>query len=463
MIILRIFLYSICIFSIGWSILVIAGPPIIKRLILEYSDGALSPAGITVTPQLDVKINRLDFIFRNSITGSSIEGFSRSGEISWSFFSEKPLIEINLGPSLVRSYGRADSVDIYTPSFQEIDWQNINLVSSMKGLTLNSFSEAQNLTMEGNLNLESEKITGVKIEAQNFIGTVGGSTYSANMIKGEMNDISLRVLPPEQFIQSTFGVEDLTVSKPNLTVPKATIEMTLMEGAKNIKVNLDDVRVSDLHGIIGAVKVSGSFDHKNVLQKLQVDFLEGNFPSNLPKFQGISAVFNKMNNEQHHIRVRGYLEEFELFNQESYLGLLPSSDFLLNLELDTESSSIFSKLQINFITAGAVDLNGSAEMQFTSERLMDLRCAVEKCELSNFDLGYQINLDDEWVSGSAVCSKSFCLLSDFQHLIKTSNTLNIFTILNQEKILNPISSLYLYGVMTSGQKMKQGHELKFQF
>ena len=131
MIILRIFLYLICIGSIGWSILVIAGPPIIKRLILEYSDGALIPAGIKVTPQLDININRIDFIFRNSLTGSSIEGFSRAGEISWSFFKEKPLIEINLGPSLVRSYGSADSLNIYTPSFQEIDWQNIHLISNI--------------------------------------------------------------------------------------------------------------------------------------------------------------------------------------------------------------------------------------------------------------------------------------------------------------------------------------------
>jgi hypothetical protein len=48
-------------------------------------------------------------------------------------------------------------------------------------------------------------------------------------------------------------------------------------------------------------------------------------------------------------------------------------------------------------------------------------------------------------------------------LVKTSNTINIFTILNQAKILNPLSTMYLYGVISSGQKINGGHELKFQF
>ena len=42
-----------------------------------------------------------------------------------------------------------------------------------------------------------------------------------------------------------------------------------------------------------------------------------------------------------------------------------------------------------------------------------------------------------------------------------NNTLNIFTILNKANILNPLSTMYLYGVISSGKKINGGHELKF--
>jgi hypothetical protein len=72
-------------------------------------------------------------------------------------------------------------------------------------------------------------------------------------------------------------------------------------------------------------------------------------------------------------------------------------------------------------------------------------------------------MNDEWVKVFAGCPKSVCGLSEIQYLVRTSNTVNIFMILNQAKILSPLSSLYLFGAISSGQKINDGHELKFQF
>ena len=74
----------------------------------------------------------------------------------------------------------------------------------------------------------------------------------------------------------------------------------------------------------------------------------------------------------------------------------------------------------------------------------------------------KINFDDEWIKGSYAL-KSFCDLSELEHLVRTSNTINIFTILNEENVLNPLSALYLFGAIISGQKINGGHELKFEF
>ena len=67
MIFLRVFLYLVCIISVGWSVLVFGGPPIVKRLILVYSNGALMPSDVAVSPGLDLSISRLDFILPSEI------------------------------------------------------------------------------------------------------------------------------------------------------------------------------------------------------------------------------------------------------------------------------------------------------------------------------------------------------------------------------------------------------------
>ena len=46
------------------------------------------------------------------------------------------------------------------------------------------------------------------------------------------------------------------------------------------------------------------------------------------------------------------------------------------------------------------------------------------------------------------------------HNLKTSNTAEIFTIINQSKILNPVYSIYLYALISSGIKQDGGHEIK---
>ena len=133
MIILRIFLYLICIASLGWSILVFGGPPIL-RLISGYSDGAFIASSIRVTPALDISIGRLDFIFQNETTTTSIDGFSRAIEIEWSISDDKPFLEIDLGPSVFKEYAAADRINIQIPSYKEIDWQNIILDLKIYGL-----------------------------------------------------------------------------------------------------------------------------------------------------------------------------------------------------------------------------------------------------------------------------------------------------------------------------------------
>ena len=463
MIILRLFLYLICIISVGWSILVFGGPSIIKRLISGYSHGALIPSDITVSPKLDLRIGRLDFIFQNETTGWSIRGFSRATEINWSIFGEKPFLDISLGPSVLKNYATANRVNIYTPSLHKIDWQNIAVTTNIDTLTMNSFAKTGSLTLAGSLDLESAQISNVKIDAEKFSATDGSSTYSAHLITGKISELSFNPPLNKQLFSSTFAIKDIIVSGPNLTAPEAIIDLSFEEEARNFKIDLYDVRLSEFGGYIEKLNVDGRFSNFNALQELQIVSVDGVFSQKLPMFSEVSAGIKKLVDEQYKAEIKGKLKEFELSNSDNFFGSLPSSDFSIDLKLDRATSKLSSTANINFNILGAAHIIGAFEMGFRSKPLANLECALAECELSDLDLAYSLKFDDEWVRGTANCVKSYCGFMELDHLVRTSDTVNVFTILNKANVLTPLSTMYLYGVISSGRKINGGHELKFQF
>lgn len=461
MIILRIFLYLICIISIGWSILVFGGPPILKRLISGYSEGSLIATGVTVSPGLDIHISRLDFIFQNPQSELQIEGFARATKIEWSLFREKPFLKINLGPSVVKEYASADSLNIYLPSLQKIDWQNVGVLANIEGLVLQSFAKMHTLIIKGNVNLDYTKLSNLNIDAQKVSITDGASTYSANLITSRLSDFYLDKPIKEQLFSSTFLLEDIRASKFDVNAPEAIVELIFTEEARNFKIDLNDLKSSETGGVIKNLKVDGSWSQFNGLQELQIDFPYGLFLNDLPEFSEITAGIKKLDGKKYQAVIKGDLDEFELYNSDNLIGLLPEGSFLIDLEIDRASSKVSSISKLSFAISSSADIVGSVELGFTSKTLTKLECVLVDCELSDFDLAYEIKFDDEWVWGSANCAKSFCRFAEMDHLLRTSNTVNILTNLNQAKILNPLSSVYLYGAISSGREINGGHELKF--
>jgi hypothetical protein len=430
---------------------------------LGYSEGALVPSGITVSPAFDVKISRLDFILNNDKAGNSIKGFSRATEISWSLFGQKPFLEINLGPSILEDYAAAKSVYLYTAPFQKIDWPKVALVANISSLSLNSLAKMYSLTVGGNLSLESENLSNVYLEAEQFSSTNGNSTFTSQLIRGELSELNFNTPLISQFFSTTFEFKDLVTSEPNFTAQEASFEVVLAENVRNLRIDLRDANLLDSGGFIKNVKVDGSFNQSNILQKLQMDLVDGFLSKKSPIFPQISVGINKLDDEQYEVYIEGSLDESELSASDNFIGTLPSINFTMDSEVNKAASIVISKSKISFDVLSLPDLNGSLEMSFDPKSLTMFECALWKCQLSDFDLAYEITLNEEWVRGSASCPKGLCEIQDMDYWVRTSNTGNIFTILNRANILSPISSLYLYGAISSGQKINGGHVLKLQF
>lgn len=463
MIIVRITLYLICIISVGWSILVFGGPPIIKRIISGYTNGALTPSGITVSPRLNISIDQLEFIYQNEIPEQPIEGFSRATEIEWSIFGQKPFVKIKVGPSVIKDHATFKRLNIHTPSFQEINWQSISLFAMLDSLAAGPYGKINSLTFVGNLNLEPATVSNVNIEAKEFKVLAGGSTYSADILKSRLSELNINVPIQEQLFSSTFVLENVMFSEFDLKAPEATVEVVLKEDFRNLKIAVNDLKFQEFGGSVKNLKVQGNFNRSNMLEELKINISDGTLSKKLPNFSRVSVTVNKSGIEKYKFNIEGDYGRFDLLNSGNFIGSLPDANFVIDSELDLKTSKLTGVSKINLNPSSGTDITGAVTMGFRSELLTKLKCELADCELSDFDLSYKVNFDEEWLMGSASCPKNFCTLKDMDHSVKTSNTVNIFTILNDEKMLSPLSSLYLYGAISSGEKIKDGHELKFHF
>ena len=126
----------------------------------------------------------------------------------------------------------------------------------------------------------------------------------------------------------------------------------------------------------------------------------------LPKFPEVTARIKRSGGEMYQANIEGNLEEFELSASDNFIGLLPSGDFVIDFWIDRAVSKVTSKSKINFYTSSDTDIVGKVEVDFSSEQLTNLD-AFPDCKLSDFNLSYKINFDDDWVQGRANCPNSF--------------------------------------------------------
>ena len=311
--------------------MVFVGPLVIKRVVLGYTNGALVPYDITISPMLGVNISRLDFYIANETSEMPLEGFARAIEISWSLFGEKPLLNLKFGPSVIKNFATADSMQIITPFYKDIDWQNLLLVANLEGLTFGSYGHAEIVNLEGSVNFQSANASSVQLDAYSLRAEMDGAIYASDSIEGNISEISFRTPLNEQYFYSILSVKDIELSKANISSPSARIEISATPEAKNLKIDLQDLKFLNFGGSVKKLKVDGNYDREYVLQDLGLDILSGNFAHTLPNFSDISTRIFKTKQDNYDAFSEGNLDEYEISQSGNFIGLLPPSSFEIEL------------------------------------------------------------------------------------------------------------------------------------
>ena len=430
MIFIRVVLYLVCILSIGWSALVFAGPVIVKRLILGYTNGAIVPSDITISPALNIKISRLDFFTLNENFEIPFEGFLRAAQISWSLFDEKPFLSFTSGPTVLENFLSADHTHISTPSFKEINWQNLRLDARVEGPNHKSMGQAEAVSMNANFDLYSSELSNVELEVQSIIADINGSTYQSKLLSGQITDLNFHTPLDKQPYSGTFLLYDVMVSEPSLRSEFARVSIYMLPDTPNFEIDLKGLGILEFGGSVKNVKIHGNYDRDYNFNNLNLYLSGGTFmPPSFPNFSNISARIFKTGTDTYNALIEGALSEFEMSNSENFFGLLPPSNFEILLQSDETKSTLNSEAKINFTNLDVENINASALLILKSGILAGLDCFISNCYIPDFDLTYKINISDEVVTGRAECAIGSCGLADISHVIRLLIQLIFFQIL----------------------------------
>ena len=213
MIFLRVFLYILCITSLGWSLLFFTGPLLIKRFITVYTEGAVLPSNIGLTPTLDINIGRIDFRFDTDNQEVPISGLTRSTKISWAFSSAKPFLTIDLGPTFLTDVGAFKRLKISTPSLAEINWQVVPLVLNINNLDHEGNISVDSFNIEANLYPKSSKLKDIQFDS-NLVSVISKNVpWSIGGISGFFSDLDLDIPYYEQSLSLSNNVLPFLMSE----------------------------------------------------------------------------------------------------------------------------------------------------------------------------------------------------------------------------------------------------------
>ena len=461
MIILRILLYLICVGSIGWSALVFGGPIIIKRVILGYTNGAVVPSGITISPTLAITFARIDFNVKTEAFETPIEGFSRATKISWSLLGDKPFLEFNSGPAVLKNHASVDNIKIITLPFKDVNFDDMLLISEVETVSLTSFGAAEGVNIQAAFNFLSSTALNIQLQANSITAQIKGSTVGSELITGKISNFDFSKALEEQVFLGEFLVGDTIVSEPNISSPEVAVEFSVTAGIINFKTDMKDVGISKFGGLVKHVNVVGNSTAGNILKNFNIDFLNGAFAGRLPDFSNISVKINEIGRKNYEAFIEGSMNEYEISNSDNFLGFLPPSNFEIVLQTNETDPMTTLESKIIFKSEGSADISGSSGLKLKSGMITVLECVFSNCGVPTFDFTYQLRMSGDWIRGSASCPMVSCDLADINYRVRTSNTANLFSKLSQNGVLSPLSSLYLYGVVASGEKINEGHDLKF--
>jgi len=456
---LKLLLYVISTLSLIWVALIFAGPTIIKSLINFYSNSQVVASNVTVTPRLDIRISRLDYAFSSEDNKLQSKGFSRSVDIFWSFSNYKPLVEVRVGPTFIDNNFVADNFAIQTPSFALVDFEEILLSAVVNNLETRSFGKAEEINLEATY----QKNTGLIRDLVFYLPLVDFNfpqSWTSKKVFAKIQEVNPSVALDDQTIKIELSAAVLDSVQDN-TKLRDLAGLVRVDGDElSFEIDVQPYEFMNIERLPGELNIQGTYSKSSFLKNFQIHFLDESSGADFKN--SLSASLDASNNKagSYDLRVLGALAPFDLVVSEKFVGEIPENKFQIDMEINSSELQVnaISKIEMKNLNGSNISGNGQLRAEFTGlEEIVN--CLAIQCVLSNLDADYKFTDGHHWLSGKSTCYAPPCSFSQMSHIFRTSNTAEIFNLINKLKILNPLYSIYLYSTISAGEKIGNGHEI----
>lgn len=465
---LKVFLYLIFSFSMGWGVIFFGGPSIFKWLVVEYSDGRIEPVNVKVTPSLGIQVAILNFELPGHGVNRPLNGFSRSLNINWSFFDPNSFVTLRLGPTVFQDSFQIDSVRLSTPSLLSL-WDNgfesLPFKVKAENVTVKTIGQLETISLKAFFSFDDFRIndlviTGSKAKAEDRL------IFEANFIRGKISPIQLTKSITEQPVDWEISIEKIMSHKFGTEVPEVIADLKSSSGVIGFTLGAKQINLQNVSGKFEDIAVDGSFEIAGLNSELkfldgtQIELLSGSLLGNKINFGQFLARISSSDNNIFSTSLKANLHDSEIYLQEEYIGQFPKGYVKALVKVDRRAAKLTSRSKLSLVNPNT----GNVEMAIDllaklGNAAAPFDCWDTKCEFSNFSSKYQIELGKERIDAHSYCDVNACSLGQLSHVVRTSDTSEIFKILGGMKIFNPLVLAYLYSVFSAGETFGKGHEI----
>ena len=433
-----------------WISAIMFGPwAIVKYAENQFGD-RISLHNVVVTPQLDAKINRIDFK-DEKLRFSSIRGI----EIRWSLMS---------GPKLIVEASGVNHDDQFSLS-------NISAVvtksNSDTNFPLEIHANAEKLMLLGSSDIseiETKFLSDIDLlEFRNFKAMSGNinlrTPFALVAESGELDVDEVRVVAgnPKIVDQIFFTLHDVASKKIPGTAKRILGTITLDSEDIGFSITAHKSQTNDAVFSADQAAFVGTYDvHARKMGSEATLAIENGKFMNF-KFLH-SNIKTSRKGDDIDVLAEGIIEPNSLELKKRYIGNLPATRY--QISLNAHSSSVLSKAEFKLQSKPSIDIKVTGFSKVGVSNLID-GCIFSECDLGRIGLEYSIETDGTQMFGVSDCADLSCPAELSNHKLITSDTNKFFASIQRSGVISPLILGAAYAQMLGGEVNGNGHNSRF--
>lgn len=469
-IVLRLFLYLILAVCIGWGLILISGPQFIKFFANKTYGDNLRIYDLRVTPKLDLAASRIEFSDVSLTSNDSVAGSIRGVRLSWTFGDKFfPEVILNTGPIFLNDVIllKNSRVDFGTSNL----WSTGSLDFSFNGTSINypETATVESISAFGVYDYRSFELKDIGVHGKELV-VQKNLKFKVPSFDGTIKNAKLdNNYRPVSIIQTKLNLEEIILNNLSVTVGSINADYAENNDGGLLELYTDYISDKEKSIIAEDIEITAGFSPDDIVNSSKITLNSRKillpplpYYNDKSSIKNFSTVVENEKSDGYHALSKGSFDSFEVSTGDSFLVNLSGADFSVSAKLESNrdsAKSLVSKIYLNSNSKPAVVLDGTAT--FLLSETDYLSCFFSTSCASKIKSNYLFKAGEAKLKGSSYCDLPDCIGNDVKHVFESDNTVDFFESALSSKIFNPFLLAFIHSSFSKGQKVGNGHILKF--